>query len=63
MPEVMRSWKGSQKYSKIIHNCLLVLWLDNVTHPIQNGVTRSKCNDLDYCIKGKKIRHLRVVID
>lgn len=40
MPEVMQSWKGSQKYSKTTQNYLLGLWLDYVTHAILYGWTR-----------------------
>lgn len=63
MSEVMQSWKGNQKYSKNIQNYLLGLWLHYVTHAILCGETRSKNNHVDYCLKGKKIRNLRVVTD
>lgn len=53
MPEVMQSWKGSQKYSKNIQNYLLGFWLESVTYAIVYSETRSKTNHM-CCLKGKK---------
>lgn len=63
MPEVMQSWKGSQKYSKNIQNYLLGFWLDSVTHAIVYSETRSKTNHTECRLKGKNVRKLRVVTE